>query len=162
MYHYVSPQPTNDSTSKLVSEEQVAAHQAYVIKAGLKGLIAGFAITVPISLILQRRSPNYRSLTTSLKVFGLIGLPIPVFAVAAEHASLEFDRLEWYECQRILIVIFLSDFLSGLILGKPSLMPALRERLCAYSLSPKVTASLTGPNAINMVSLEVAGPSAWG
>jgi len=86
---------------KLVSEDQIAAHQAYVVKAGLKGLIAGFAISVPASIILQRRSPTYRGLTTSLKVFGLIGLPIPAFAVCAERASLAFDRAEWSEASKV-------------------------------------------------------------
>jgi len=85
---------------KLVSEDQIAAHQAYVLKAGLKGLVAGFAISIPVSYILQRRSPTYRSLTTSLKVFGLIGLPIPAFAVCAEQASIAFDRSEWTDAAK--------------------------------------------------------------
>ena len=85
----------------MVSEEQIEAHQAYVIKAGIKGLVAGFALTIPASIILQRRSPTYRSLTTSLKVMGLIGIPLPVFAIAAEQASLAYDRAEWYVCPLI-------------------------------------------------------------
>lgn len=76
--------------------DEIAAHQSYVVKAGLKGLIAGFAITIPASILLQRRSPTYRGLTTSLKVFGLIGLPVPAFAVCAEQASIAFERARWY------------------------------------------------------------------
>ncbi|KZS97837.1 hypothetical protein SISNIDRAFT_198213 [Sistotremastrum niveocremeum HHB9708] len=80
---------------KLVTEEQIQAHQRVALWGGVKGFATGLAVALPGSYLLHRRWPYYRQLPISLKVLGVVTLVLPSFAVGAEHASLNYDRAAW-------------------------------------------------------------------
>lgn len=86
---------------KIVSPEEEAQHQRYVVNAGFKGLAGGLAVSLPASYFLNQRWPYYRALPLSLKALGVIAVSVPAFAVAAEQASLRFDRAHWSDKGKI-------------------------------------------------------------
>jgi len=80
---------------KIVTPEEEAAHQKFVVAAGVKGFTGGLALSLPASYLLHQRWPYYRALPPSLKVMGVIAIAVPAFAIAAEQASMKFDRMQW-------------------------------------------------------------------
>jgi hypothetical protein len=78
-----------------VTQEEIDAHQRYVVTAGAKGFAGGLAFSLPASYFLHQRWPYYRHLPLSLKTFGVIGIAVPAFAICAERASQRYDRLHW-------------------------------------------------------------------
>jgi hypothetical protein len=81
---------------QIVTPEQEAEHQRFVVAAGTKGFLGGLALSLPASYVLHQRWPYYRALPPSLKVFGVVAVSVPAFAIAAERASMKFDRMHWY------------------------------------------------------------------
>jgi len=80
---------------KIITEEELQAHNNATIRGALEGAIGGAALALPGFYLLNRRWPYYRSLPFSLKVLGLIFVVVPGTAIQAERRGLEFDRSQW-------------------------------------------------------------------
>ena len=82
-------------SSSEISPDKVAEHQRIVALGGLKGGLLGLGVSAPLSYILHRRWPYYRSLQPSLKAFGIILVTVPAFVISAERAGLAHERRDW-------------------------------------------------------------------
>jgi len=80
---------------KILTEEELKQHNSATIRGAAEGTLAGLAIAIPGSLILNRRWGYYRSLPLSLKMLGAIFVTVPALAIQAERRGLEFDRSQW-------------------------------------------------------------------
>lgn len=65
------------------------------MKAGVKGLLGGLGVAIPVSYVLHRRWPYYHGLQPSLKAFGVILVAVPSFVISAERAALAYERAQW-------------------------------------------------------------------
>lgn len=81
---------------KILTEEDIQAHNNATIRGAVEGSIAAAAIALPGFSILNRRWPYYRSLPPSLKALGVILVVVPGIAIQAERRGLEFDRAQWF------------------------------------------------------------------
>ncbi|EJD00948.1 uncharacterized protein FOMMEDRAFT_21421 [Fomitiporia mediterranea MF3/22] len=77
------------------TREQQEEQQRAVITGGVKGFLGGLSVALPLSYILHRRWPYYRSLQPSLKAFGVILVAVPSFVISAERAGLAYERRRW-------------------------------------------------------------------
>ena len=75
--------------------EEQNEHQQAVIRGGIKGFLGGLGVALPLSYVLYRRSPYYRSLQPSLKAFGVILISVPACVISAERAGLAYERRRW-------------------------------------------------------------------
>ena len=81
---------------KILSQDELKQHNSATVRGAVEGTLAGLAVSVPGSLILNRRWGYYRSLPLSLKVLGAIFVTVPALAIQAERRGLEFDKSQWY------------------------------------------------------------------
>jgi len=80
---------------KILTEEEIRAHNNATVQEAIEGVIAGAALALPGSYLLNRRWPYYRSLPPSLKTLGVILVVVPGLAIQAERRGLEFNRSQW-------------------------------------------------------------------
>lgn len=82
---------------KVLTPQQEEEHQSAVIAGAAKGFFGGLAVALPLSYLLQRRSPYYRSLTPALKAFGVVLVAVPSFVICAERSGLAYERSQYGE-----------------------------------------------------------------
>ncbi|KAF7981730.1 hypothetical protein HWV62_32333 [Athelia sp. TMB] len=80
---------------KILSQDELNQHNNATVRGAVEGTLAGLAVSIPGSLILNRRWGYYRSLPLSLKMLGAIFVTVPALAIQAERRGLEFDRSQW-------------------------------------------------------------------
>lgn len=80
---------------QLATDEELAGHHAATVRGAIEGIFAGFALSLPASFYLQRRSAYFRSLPIQLKALGVVLLVAPLYAVQAERRGIEYDRSTW-------------------------------------------------------------------
>lgn len=81
---------------KIVSQEELAAHDNATIRGALEGTLASAAVAVPGFMMLNRRWAYYRALPLPLKVMGGVMIVAPCLAIQAERRGLEFDREHYW------------------------------------------------------------------
>jgi len=81
---------------KIITEEEIQAHNNATIRGAIEGALAGAALALPGFALLNRRWPYYQSLPPSLKALGVIFVVVPGIAIQAERRGLEFDRAQWF------------------------------------------------------------------
>jgi len=86
---------------KLLTQEELQAHNHATIRGAAEGALGGAAIALPGSYLLNRQWPYYRSLPPSLKVLGVIFIVVPGLAIQAERRGLEFDRSQWIDAGKL-------------------------------------------------------------
>ena len=52
-------------------------------------------MALPLSYVLHRRWPYYRSLQPSLKAFGVVLVAVPSFVISAERVAIAYERAQW-------------------------------------------------------------------
>ncbi|RIA85919.1 hypothetical protein C1645_697387, partial [Glomus cerebriforme] len=67
-------------------------HYNATIKGGIKGAGIGLVVTLGLSLVAQRYSPNFRKLTLPIKAFLVSSGTSAGCIISAERAGLEYDR----------------------------------------------------------------------
>ncbi|AET37857.1 Rcf2p Ecym_2104 [Eremothecium cymbalariae DBVPG len=79
---------------KLLTEEEVNAHHYHTLAGGIKGALAGLAITGVIFKVLPRRFPKFQpsKMTASIRTALFISPPTLLATIVAEEASTSFDR----------------------------------------------------------------------
>ncbi|KAH6914805.1 hypothetical protein BKA70DRAFT_1557175 [Coprinopsis sp. MPI-PUGE-AT-0042] len=80
---------------KLVTQEQVDAHDAASRRGALEGTAVGGVLAAGLSYFAHARYPAYRKLPLPLKTLGAVILIAPALAVQAERRGLEYDRSQW-------------------------------------------------------------------
>ncbi|KIJ62253.1 hypothetical protein HYDPIDRAFT_114736 [Hydnomerulius pinastri MD-312] len=80
---------------KIVTQEEVQAHNSATIRGATEGFLGSAAFAVPASFVLHRRWAYYRSLPLPLKVAGVVMLIAPAVSIQAERRGLEFDKASW-------------------------------------------------------------------
>ncbi|EJD53540.1 hypothetical protein AURDEDRAFT_110376 [Auricularia subglabra TFB-10046 SS5] len=80
---------------KIVTPEELQAHQRATMVGGLQGLAVGSAIAAPTLYAANRFVPTYRALPPSLKAMAAIGIIVPAAVIQAERAGLAFDKSQW-------------------------------------------------------------------
>ncbi len=61
----------------------------------MEGVLAGLAISLPLSFVAQRKWAAYRALPIQLKVLGVITVVLPAYAIGAERRGVEYDESTW-------------------------------------------------------------------
>jgi len=67
-----SPSAFTLSLLQIVSQEDLAKHDAATFRGAVEGVAAGLAISLPGSWLLHKRVPYYRALPIQLKALGVI------------------------------------------------------------------------------------------
>lgn len=82
---------------KIVTEEELLELDKVTRRGAAEGILAGLAISLPGSFLLQRTSAWYRSLPIQLKALGVILVVGPTYAIQTERRAVQFDE-ERYWC----------------------------------------------------------------
>ncbi|CAG8534823.1 4934_t:CDS:2 [Ambispora gerdemannii] len=82
---------------KLITKEEEKEHYDYTIRQGLQKGLIGLGAGLGLSFIGHKYSRNFRSLTLPLKAFLVSSFTTAVFIVAAEKASIDFERKKYGE-----------------------------------------------------------------
>ena len=80
---------------KFPTKEEFDRHRDATLRGSIEGIIAGMAIALPGSYLLQKRSVYYRSLPVTIKALGVVLVVAPAFAVQAERRGVEYDESTW-------------------------------------------------------------------
>jgi len=80
---------------KILTQDEVRAHNNATIRGAAEGAVVGAAIALPGFYTLNRRWAYYRTLPPSLKVLGMVLVVVPGVVIQAERRGLEYDRSQW-------------------------------------------------------------------
>jgi hypothetical protein len=80
---------------KVLTQEEIDAHQHAALIGGMKGAAFGTSIGLPLAFYLYKKWPYYRTLPPALKAFGVIIFTVPACIIKAERDGNEFERTRW-------------------------------------------------------------------
>ncbi|KAF4575279.1 hypothetical protein EYR40_004986 [Pleurotus pulmonarius] len=80
---------------KLVSPEQLKAHDKASLRGSIEGAVGSGAVAVGISYWAHRRFPAYRALPLSLKSLAVLIIVVPCLAIQGERRGIEYDKSQW-------------------------------------------------------------------
>lgn len=82
---------------KLLTEEEIEAHNYHTISGGIQGTVAGLVISGLMFKLLPKRYPKFNpsSMTPSIKTALFITPPTLLASICAEEASTNFDKAKY-------------------------------------------------------------------
>ncbi|PSR90680.1 hypothetical protein EW026_g165 [Hermanssonia centrifuga] len=80
---------------KIATQEELQGHHNATVRGAVEGVLAGLAISLPLSFVAQRKWAAYRALPIQLKVLGVITVVLPAYAIGAERRGVEYDESTW-------------------------------------------------------------------
>ncbi|KAL7415321.1 hypothetical protein BDY24DRAFT_359966 [Mrakia frigida] len=80
---------------KLITQEEADAHQAAVVRGGVRGLLTGACVAIPTFTTAYYKTTYYRTLPLPLKAFGVVIVLVPSMIISAEKAGTDFEKAQW-------------------------------------------------------------------
>lgn len=78
-----------------IFETELKGQNAALARGAVEGALTSSAILAPTWYLLNRRSPAFRALPTTMKMLGAAIIIAPLISVRAEYRGLDFHRQHW-------------------------------------------------------------------